>query len=56
MVEEILTYRNWLRSKHCHQSNVLYSAKFTESDHEKVDRMLELHMKYYKKVEDTDYR
>jgi len=31
-------------------------AKFTESDHEKVDRMLELHMKYYKKVEDTDYR
>merc|ERR1719244_1333651 len=27
-------------------------AKFTEGDHEKVDRLLELHMKYYKKVED----
>jgi len=31
-------------------------AKFTEGDHEKVDRLLELHMKYYKKVEDSDYR
>lgn len=31
-------------------------AKFTEGDHEKVDRLLELHMKYYRKVEEADQR
>merc|ERR1719167_1647755 len=29
-------------------------AKFTENDHEKVDRLLELHIKYYNKVEEAD--
>ena len=31
-------------------------AKFTENDHEKVDRLLELHIKYYRKVEEADQR
>ncbi|XP_039296273.1 beta-catenin-like protein 1 [Nilaparvata lugens] len=29
-------------------------SKFTENDHEKVDRLLELHFKYLDKVEDVD--
>ncbi|CAG9769060.1 unnamed protein product [Ceutorhynchus assimilis] len=29
-------------------------SKFTENDHEKVDRLLELHFKYLEKVEDID--
>merc|ERR1719312_1950334 len=29
-------------------------AKFVENDHEKVDRLLELHIKYYRKVEEAD--
>lgn len=29
-------------------------SKFTENDHEKVDRLLELHFKYLEKVEDVD--
>ncbi|XP_050314453.1 beta-catenin-like protein 1 [Anthonomus grandis grandis] len=29
-------------------------TKFTENDHEKVDRLLELHFKYLEKVEDLD--
>jgi len=31
-------------------------VKFTEGDHEKVDRLMELHIKYYNKVEDCDRR
>ena len=34
----------------------LFPAKFTENDHEKVDRLLELHIKYYRKVEEADQR
>jgi beta-catenin-like protein 1 len=29
-------------------------SKFTENDHEKVDRLLELHFKYLEKVEEVD--
>lgn len=29
-------------------------SKFTENDHEKVDRLLELHFKYLDKVEEAD--
>ena len=29
-------------------------SKFTENDHEKVDRLLELHFKYLDKVEEID--
>ena len=29
-------------------------SKFTENDHEKVDRLLELHFKYMDKVETID--
>lgn len=29
-------------------------AKFTESDHEKVDRLMELHFKYFDKVRSID--
>lgn len=29
-------------------------SKFTENDHEKVDRLLELHFKYLDKVEEVD--
>lgn len=29
-------------------------SKFTENDHEKVDRLLELHFKYLEKVEEID--
>ena len=29
-------------------------AKFTENDHEKVDRLMELHFKYYDKVRTID--
>lgn len=29
-------------------------SKFTENDHEKVDRLLELHFKYLEKVEAVD--
>lgn len=29
-------------------------SKFTENDHEKVDRLLELHFKYMEKVEEVD--
>lgn len=29
-------------------------AKFTENDHEKVDRLMELHDKYFRRVEETD--
>lgn len=31
-------------------------SKFTENDHEKVDRLLELHFKYLEKVEEIDDR
>lgn len=31
-------------------------SKFTENDHEKVDRLLELHFKYLDKVEEIDAR
>merc|ERR1719495_152961 len=31
-------------------------VKFTENDHEKVDRLMELHDKYYTKVEEADKR
>ncbi|XP_075235891.1 beta-catenin-like protein 1 [Lycorma delicatula] len=31
-------------------------SKFTENDHEKVDRLLELHFKYLDKVEEVDMR
>jgi beta-catenin-like protein 1 len=31
-------------------------SKFTESDHEKVERMMELHFKYLEKVQDTEDR
>jgi len=34
------------------RERVLY--KFTESDHEKVDRLMELHLKYLRKVQETD--
>lgn len=30
--------------------------KFTENDHEKVDRLMELHFKYLEKVEQVDQR
>ncbi len=41
--------------RHCHgtQRQRLMS-KFTENDHEKVDRLLELHFKYLDKVEIVD--
>lgn len=29
-------------------------GKFTENDHEKVDRLLEMHFKYLEKVDDVD--
>lgn len=29
-------------------------SKFIENDHEKVDRLLELHFKYLEKVEEVD--
>lgn len=29
-------------------------SKFSESDHEKVDRLMELHFKYLEKVEEID--
>lgn len=29
-------------------------SKFTENDHEKVDRLLELHFKYLEKVDEVD--
>lgn len=29
-------------------------SKFTENDHEKVDRLLEMHFKYLDKVEEVD--
>ena len=31
-------------------------AKFTEADHEKVDRLMELHFKYLDKVQETEER
>ncbi len=31
-------------------------SKFTESDHEKVERLMELHFKYLDKVQDTEER
>jgi beta-catenin-like protein 1 len=31
-------------------------GKFTEADHEKVERLMELHFKYLDKVQDTEER
>ena len=34
--------------------NVFILAKFTENDHEKVDRIMELHEKYSAKADNAD--
>ena len=33
---------------------IIDSVKFTEGDHEKVDRLMELHEKYSSKVDNAD--